>query len=126
MQLTPEQRAELERQRRENPGGRLQIEFTAEQAEEYRRMAAEENAAREANIAQIRQRDQAAAEPGFSGDLRRAIRSARRRPEDLAAELGIDVQLLEDFRKGEATLPSDVVDRLVAVLGLRLVTESQS
>jgi hypothetical protein len=67
--------------------------------------------------------EQAEREPGFSGDLRRAITAARRPSHELAADLGIDVRLLENFRAGDATLPSNVVDRLVATLGLRLTAE---
>ena len=121
MQLTPEQRAEVERQRRDNPGQRIMIQFTTEQAEDYRRAVEEEEASREANIAAVKRKDAAAAEPGFSGDLRRAIKSSRRDHRELAQTLGIDVQLLEAFRAGDAALPSDVVDRLVAVLELKLV-----
>jgi hypothetical protein len=121
MKLTPEQRAEVERQRRENPGQRIMIQFTPEQKEEYERAVEEEEASREANIAFVKRMDAATDEPGFSGDLRRAIRSSRRDQRELARELGIEVQLLEAFRAGDAALPSDVVDRLVALLGLKLV-----
>lgn len=123
MQLTDAQRAEIERQRREQPDGRVQIALTADQADEYRRLAIDEDAGQAANLDRIARRDKATAEPGFSGDLRRALKAARRPPQEVAATLGIDVQVLEDFRAGEATLPSDVVDRLVALLGLRLMAE---
>jgi hypothetical protein len=121
MHLTDQQRAEIERQRRENPGGRIMIDPTPEQDEEYRRMVEIEEAGREANIAFVKKRDAAADEPGFSGDLRRAIRSSRRDQRELASDLGIDVELLEAFRAGDAALPSDVIDRLVDLLGLKLV-----
>lgn len=123
MQLTPEQRIEVERQRRENPGGRVRIEFTPEQRAEYAQAVAEEEASVAPNRERFQKRQQAAREPGFSGDLRRAINAARRPSRELAAQLGIDVQLLEDFRCGDATLPTDVVDRLVGVLRLRLMAE---
>lgn len=125
MQLTPEQRAEMDRERCENPTARgVHVKLTPEQRDEYLRIAAAEDAGREANIGAIRKRDLAAEEPGFSGDLRRAINAARRPSRELAAQLGIDVRLLEEFRAGEATLQSDAVDRLVHVLGLRLVAET--
>ena len=125
MNLTNEQRAEIERQRHENPGQRIVIEETPEQAAEYRRAVAEEEAGREANIAFSRKLDAAAAEPGFSGDLRRAIKAAKRDPRALASDLKIRVELLEDFLAGDAALPTDVVDRVAVLLGLKLVAEPQ-
>jgi len=121
MKLTPEQRVEVERQRREHPGQRIMIQFTPEQAAEYERAVAEEEASREANIAKVKKMDAAAAEVGFSGELRRAIRSCHRDHRELARTLGIDVELLDAFRAGDAALPSDVIDRLVELLGLKLV-----
>jgi len=121
MKLTSEQQAEVERQRRENLGQRVMIQFTPEQAAEYRRAVAEEEAAREANIAAVKKKDAAAAKPGFSGDLRRAINASRTDIRELSRELGVDARLLEAFRRGDAPLPSDAVDRLVALLGLKLV-----
>lgn len=97
--------------------------FTPDQEQDWRRAVAKEEAGRDANLAQVRKLEQAERETGFSGDLRRAINAAARRPEHLAEELGVDVALLEGFRSGEATLPSDIVDRLVALLGLRLMAE---
>jgi hypothetical protein len=122
MQLTAEQRAEIERQRRENPGTRhVTITPTPEQAELHRRAVEEEEAARDANSAQARKLFAALEEPGFSGDLRRAIVASRKEPDDLASELGVDAALLEEFLDGDASLPTAVVDRLVAVLGLKLM-----
>jgi hypothetical protein len=123
VQLTPEQRAELERQRQANPKGRVRIDLTPEQRAEYAQAVAEEEASIAANRERFQKRQQAAQEPGFSGDLRRAINAARRPSLELAAQLGIDVQLLEDFRCGDGTLPTDVVGRLVDVLHLRLMAE---
>jgi hypothetical protein len=123
MQLTPEQRADIERQRRENPGARIFIKHTPEQAEEHRRAFEEEEAGREANIAYARKLFAALEEPGFSGDLRRAIAASRKLPSDLASSVGVSVSVLEDFLDGDASLPSDVVDRLVTLLRLKLVME---
>src|SRR5690348_11004511 len=100
MQLTPEQRADIERQRRENPGARIFIKHTPEQAEERRRAYEEEEAGREANIAYARKLFAALEEPGFSGDLRRAIAASRKAPSDLASSVGVSVSLLEDFLDG--------------------------
>lgn len=123
MQLTPEQLADIERQRRENPGARIFIKHTPEQAEERRRAVEEEEAGREANIAYARKLFAALEEPGFSGDLRRAIGATQRLPSELARELEVDAKLLDDFMAGDAELPTDVVDRLVDHLRLKLVME---
>jgi hypothetical protein len=42
---------------------------------------------------------------------------------DLAAEIGIDARLLSDSRAGDAELPAAALDRLIGVLGLRLMHE---
>lgn len=123
MQLTPEQQAQIDRQRRESPGARLHVELTPEQQEQRRQAVAEEEAGRAANIAAHHARQAAGREAGLSGDLRRAINASGRRPDELAEAAGIDVHLLSDFRAGTAVLPSDAVDRLAAALGLRLMAE---
>ncbi len=122
MQLTADQWADIERQRRENPGTRhVTITPTPEQAEQHRRAVEEEEAGREANSAHARKVFAALEEPGFSGDLRRAIVASRKEPENLARELGVDTTLLEEFLDGDASLPTAVVDRLVVLLGLKLM-----
>jgi hypothetical protein len=63
----------------------------------------------------------AAAEAGLAGELRRGIDVSRRDPADLAAAIGVDIWLLEQFRSGESTLPFPAVSRLVDELGLHLV-----
>ncbi len=51
MKLTEQQRAEMDRQRREHPGRRrFVLTFTPEQREQYRQAVAEELAARSENI----------------------------------------------------------------------------
>lgn len=67
-----------------------------------------------------------AREPGFSGELRRAILSARIPSRQLAERVGVDVTMLEDFRAGQQVLTSDVIDRLIATLGLHLATATAS
>jgi hypothetical protein len=84
---------------------------------------AQEAAGRDANAAKLNKILNAEREAGFSGSLRRAISSSQRQITDLAAEVSVDPRQLDAFRIGEATLPSDVVDRLVDVLRLRLVAE---
>lgn len=122
MQLTPEQLAQVEAARQEGRR-RVHLTLTDGQRAEQRRKIAEEDAARDENIAAYHRRRQAEAEPGLAGDLRRAITAARRLPQQLAAEAGTTVELLEGFREGAADLPLDVVDRLVGLLGLRLMAE---
>jgi len=119
MQLTPEQRAEMQRQLEEHPDRRrFHMESTPQQRAEWQKAVAEEEAARPANIARLERMDLAADEETLSGELRRAIRNARRPFSALAKEAGVTPQELLDFRSGDAPLPSDALDRLIAVLGL--------
>ncbi|MFV0444908.1 MAG: hypothetical protein ACK5Q5_15150 [Planctomycetaceae bacterium] len=76
--------------------------------------------AQQASRALWRKMEAASAQPGFSGELRRAIDAARIPSHRLAADCDMDVETLEAFRCGEAELPTGVVDRLVAALGLTL------
>lgn len=122
MQLTPEQQAEIERQRSDGRR-RLHVTMTDEQRAEYRRLVALEDAGMEENKAYARKLMAAAAEPGFSGDLRRAIGRSRHSPDELAVEIGVAPELLDRFCTGEADLPTAAIDRLVETLGLRLMAE---
>ena len=122
MQLTPEQRAELERARQDGRR-RVHLTLTEEQRKEQERAIAEEEQSREENIAAYQRRRAAAAEPGLAGDLRRAINAARRPSDQLASEIGVDTALLEQFREGSVTLPLEAVDRLISTLALRLMAE---
>jgi ribosome-binding protein aMBF1 (putative translation factor) len=122
MQLTPEQRAIAEQARREGRRG-VHLTLSEEQRGEQQRAIAEEEAARDENIAAFARRRDAEAEAGFAGDLRRAITAARRPTGQLAAELGVSAGLLEDFREGTAGLPFEAVERLIESLGLRLMQE---
>jgi hypothetical protein len=88
--------------------------------DQWQNAAAEEDAARNANIELLQRLDAAAAEPGFSGQLRRAILSAKLRPSELASQVGVDREALQQFRLGEGTLPTDAFDRLMEVLGLAI------
>jgi ribosome-binding protein aMBF1 (putative translation factor) len=119
MQLTEQQRTDLDRQRSEYPGRkRFMLAFTPEQEEQYRRAVAEEMASRAANVRRARPTLEALREASFSGWLRRAIASSGMPQEDLASRTGSDVTQLNAFLRGEATLDSAVIDRLIAVLGL--------
>lgn len=107
-----------------DPGRRsFMLQFTPAQREEYLRIAAGEDANRNENIAWLRKLQAAERESGFSGDLRRAINAARRPLGELAAKVGVDLDVLQAFRAGEAPLPTHVVDRLTELLNLRLMAE---
>jgi hypothetical protein len=110
MNLTESQKAEIARARAEGRH-RIMSEYTPEQRADWERRVAAEMAFKDERIQSIHKRDAAALEPGFSGDLRRAI----------AASGAIDADLLESFCEGEAELPSNVIDKLVEHLGLQLV-----
>ena len=64
---------------------------------------------------------EAAEENTFSGELRRAIHSGERDLIALAQIVGIPPDQLSEFLAGDRTLRSDVLDRLVAAVGARLV-----
>ena len=38
-------------------------------------------------------------------------------------EIGVEPRILSDFRAGDAELPAEALDRLIEVLGLRLMQE---
>jgi len=61
-----------------------------------------------------------AEQPGFFGDLRRAIVASRRSVAGLSAGIGVDQRLLSDFQAGDAELPA-ALERLVDTLDLRLM-----
>jgi hypothetical protein len=120
IELTPDQRAELERQR---SAVRSTVKLTPQQRAEFDRMVAAEDAARAENIDRFRKLQEAKREAGFSGALRRAISADPRTCHELAVAAHIHVRSLESFRTGDATLPSDAIDRLVETLHLRLMAE---
>ena len=122
MKLTPEQQRQV-REAKAAGQHHIDLRFTAEQKEEHRAVVAEELASKAENIAHIRKIQAAAEQPGFFGDVRRAIGLCRRPVDELSQQVGIDSRLLSDFRAGETQLPPSVLDRLIEVLGLRLMQE---
>ena len=56
-----------------------------------------------------------------SGALRRAIHKSDLLLPQIANHAGISLLELDEFLTGEATLPSDVIDRLAEAVGCRLV-----
>jgi hypothetical protein len=83
----------------------------------------QEMAGKEANIAHIRKIKLAAEQPGFFGDVRRAILLSRPSISKLAADIGVEPRVLSDFQADDAELPAAALDRLIAALGLRLMQE---
>lgn len=120
IELTPEQLQKLDRARALM---RTNVELTESQREQFRHAIVEERQGRDVNVAKLTKLLTAEAEPGFSGALRRAISHSQRPIAELSAAVAIEPQLLDAFRTGENTLPTDVVDRLADALHLRLVTE---
>lgn len=121
MERTPEQLAGIERQRAADPAARgVRIDLTPEQREEYQQLAQVVDAEQDSDRAHVRSIEAAAQEPGFSGDLRRAIMAAGIPSVDLATRSGVSVTVLEDFRAGRLALNSDVINRLIEALGLQL------
>lgn len=64
----------------------------------------------------------ASKERTFSGAIRRAVNAFPLHPKRIAERVGVSWARLDDFLTGEKTLPSDVIDRLVKVLKLKLPT----
>jgi hypothetical protein len=122
LQLTPDQQAQLYRARAAGEK-RAMLNMTREQKAEWQAAVQQELAGREENIEHLRKIKAAAEQEGFLGDLRRAIAQSQRPAQELAAEIGLDVRLLSEFRAGEAELPVAALDRLIGVLGLRLMQE---
>ena len=72
MQLTPEQQQQV-LQAKANGEKRVNIQFTPEQRADWAAVVQEEIAGKEENIAHFRKLHAAALQPGFFGDIRRAI-----------------------------------------------------
>jgi hypothetical protein len=122
MQLTPEQK-ELIRQAKELGERRINMNLTPDQKQEYLETVALEMAGKQQNIALARKIKAAAQQPGFFGDVRRAILLSRPSIPELAVSIGVDCHVLSDFQAGEAELPAAALDRLLETLNLRLMQE---
>lgn len=61
---------------------------------------------------------EAAAEETLCGHLRRAVHASPRPIREIAAESGIESELLCDFLEGTRPLQSDVLDRLMRAAGV--------
>jgi ribosome-binding protein aMBF1 (putative translation factor) len=102
---------------------RVSVRMTDVQRQLWRQEVATEDAGHAETVARVSRIRAAAMRPGVFGDLRRAIALARIPDTELASQVGVDVQLLDRFREGEAELPGAAIERLAAVLGLRLMHE---
>ena len=122
MQLTPEQQEVVDKAKVMGEK-RAMLRFTSGQKVEWQEALQTELDGREETIAHLQKIKAAAGQPGFFGDVRRAIALSGRRVEELAKDTGIDPRLLSDFRAGEVDLPSAALDRLLDILGLRLMLE---
>ena len=122
MQLTPEQHEQARQAKAQNER-RATVRFTPDQQREWREIADQEMAAQGENVEHFRKLKSAAEQPGFFGDVRRAILLSRRPFGELSAEVGISPEELSGFRAGEMELSAVALDRLIGVLGLRLMQE---
>jgi hypothetical protein len=122
MQLTPEQQEVIEKAKASGEK-RAMLAFTSGQKAEWNEALHQELDGRAETVAHLRKIKTAAEQPGFFGDVRRAIALSTRRVDDLATDAGIEVRVLSDFRAGEADLPPAALDRLLNLLGLRLMME---
>jgi hypothetical protein len=71
-------------------------------------------------VARNQLREEARHEPTLSGALRRAVHESRRPIHQIAHEIGIPPQQLDEFLTGERNLFSDVIDRLAKSIGFSL------
>ena len=122
MKLTSEQQSQAQ-QARAAGERRVTLRFTTQQREAWQAAVRQEIAGKDENLAYFRKVQAAAERPGFFGDVRRAIALSRQPADELADEIGVEPRVLSDFRAGDAELPAAALDRLIEVLGLRLMQE---
>jgi hypothetical protein len=94
---------------------------TPEQSARLAKLAALVESERPDLAARLEREDIAAAQPTFSGELRRAIRASFLQPGDLARDAGVDWQDFALFLQGRAELSTRAIDLLASRLGLSLV-----
>src|SRR6185369_13864705 len=103
MKLTTEQQEQV-RQAKARGEQRLFMQFTSEQKKSWREAIDQEMATKGENIVHFRKIKAAAEQPGFFGDVRRAILLSRPSIDDLATAIGVDPRILSDFQAGDAEL----------------------
>jgi hypothetical protein len=102
---------------------RISLVLTEAQKKEYQKAVEQEVASQGENASHFHRIKLAAEQPGFFGDIRRAMMVAHRPIDDLAREIGVTPQVLSSFRTGDVDLPAAALDLLVATLRLRLMQE---
>lgn len=122
MQLTPVQLDQIRSALAEGKR-RVSVSLTDVQRQLWKHEADAEDQGRDDTAARVRRIREAATRPGFFGDLRRAMAMAMIPDTHLASLVGVDAQVLEQFREGATDLSADAIERLIAVLGLRLMHE---
>jgi hypothetical protein len=122
MQLTPEQQEVVDKAKAVGEK-RATLRFTSGQKLEWEEALQRELEGQDETIAHIQKIKAAARQPGFFGDVRRAIALSGRRVDELSKSVDIDQKLLSDFRAGDADLPAAALDRLLDFLGLRVMLE---
>jgi len=85
------------------------------------RAIAEEDLHQAQTIVQVERVMAAGEEPGFSGDLRRAMHGSQIALEKIAAAAKIEVFALCDFLEGTAELTSSQITAIVQLLNLQLM-----
>lgn len=122
MPLTPEQLTQLQ-QAKSAGAKRATIAFTVDQKQAWQAAVETEQAGKQETVDRFLKIKSAAEQPGIFGDVRRAILLSRRPVAELASAIGVDAEVLSDFRAGEVDLPAQALDRLASALGLRLMQE---
>ena len=89
--------------------------------ERWRRAAAEEEAARPANVARDRRLHEALQEQSLSGELRRAVFDSGLDVAVIADQARVPMKSLADFMTGDAPLDTDAAGRIASVLNCHLV-----
>jgi hypothetical protein len=96
---------------------RVYRQFTPEERERWLKARAEIEAEMPELVARGRVLREAASEPSLSGAIRRAVHQRGLMLPAIAREAGLTETQLHEFLLGERTLRSDVLDRLVKVIG---------
>jgi hypothetical protein len=122
MPLTPDQDERIQ-QAKAAGENRVAMQFTTDQRRAGQAAVDAELAGKEANITHLKKIKAAAEQPGFLGDIRRAMALSKRPLADVAAAIGVDPEQLSAFRADDAELPPTALDRLLNALGLRLMQE---
>ncbi len=122
MQFTPEQKADFERQRAQNPDQTsFRFRATDEQKDYLRQAAAEELADRDATIEMARQIDSLQSDDSIRGAVRRAMAASDRSWQELGETSQVAPLRLEDFYFGRLELSIDEIERVSGALDLHLV-----